>query len=153
VALIVHVLTDNRNRTVAEVRHLFSKHGGNVGTQGSVMRSFQRKGEITVSAGQVDEDRLMELALEAGAEDLQHEDDLFVITTDPSSYVAVMDALQKEGIATERSQVGLVPDLLVPVTDKGRAQSLVTFFEELEDLDDVQNVYSNADIDPALLES
>ena len=152
VALIVHVLTDNRNRTVAEVRHLFNKYGGNVGTQGSVMRSFQRKGEITVPAERVDEERLMELVLEAGAEDLQHEDDLFEIITDPSSYVAVMEALQKEGIATERSQVGLVPDLLVPVTDKARAQSLVTFFEELEDLDDVQNVYSNADIDPKLLE-
>lgn len=153
IALIVQTLSDNRNRTVAEIRHVFTRHGGSFAGQGSVMRTFQRKGDIVVAADKVAEDKLMEIALEAGAEDLQQDGGQFEIVTDPAQFMNVVDALNKAGIPMEKSEIALLPDLMVPVTDKNQAESLVKFIEELEDLDDVQNVYSNLDLDEKLLAS
>ena len=152
VALIVQALTDNRNRSVAEVRHTFTKHGGNLAQQGVVMRSFQRRGCITVEASKVEEDKLMELVLDAGAEDMSRDGDVFEVLTDPAQYPQVAEAIAKANIPTVSSEVTLLPLTWVPVTNKDKAASLLKFFEELEDLDDVQNVYSNADIDAAVME-
>jgi len=153
VAVIVHVLTDNRNRTAAEVRNVFNKHNATLAGQGSVTRSFQRRGLIYVRTSVIDEERLMEQAVEAGAEDLSREGDRYEIVTDPSDYPAVLDALQTGGIEIEDSELSLVPDNYIPVTDAALARSLLNFIEALEDLDDVQNVYTNFDIDDTLLES
>ncbi len=152
VALIVQVLTDNRNRSAAEVRHVFTRHGANFAGQGSVMRSFQRKGDIAVDASKTTEDKLMELVLDAGAEDMTNEGEQFEVTTDPAAFMNVVDALNKARIPMTRSEISLIPDLLVPITDKAKAEAMIKFVEELEDLDDVQNVYSNFDIDPKLME-
>ena len=153
VALIVQALTNNRNRTVAEVRHAFTKFGGNLAGQGQVLRSFQRKGQILVNVADADEDKLMELVLEAGAEDMKNEEGQYEITTDPAQFASVVDALAKAGIKTESAEVTLLPDSYIPVTDKAKAGSLMSFVEALEEMEDVQNVYSNFDIDPALMES
>ncbi|HBA86085.1 MAG TPA: YebC/PmpR family DNA-binding transcriptional regulator [Verrucomicrobia bacterium] len=151
VGLIVQCLSDNRNRTVAEVRHVITRCGGNLAGQGQVMRSFTRKGQIIIDATKIEEDKLMELVLEAGADDMQKEDDKFEVLTDPSKFNNVVEALSKAGIQMESSEVSLIPDTYTPVTDKDKAGTLVKFIEELEDLDDVQNVYTNADIDDSLL--
>jgi YebC/PmpR family DNA-binding regulatory protein len=153
VGLIVQVLTDNKNRSAAEVRHAFTKFGASLSGQGSVARSFQRKGQILVSAGAVDEDRLMELVLEAGAEDMKLDEKLYEIITDPAQFMDVVDALNAAEIALEASEVTLIPDTLVPITDKSQASSVLRFIEALEDLDDVQNVYSNFDIPDELMTS
>ncbi len=153
VALIVQALTDNRNRTVAEVRHAFTLHGANLAGQGQVMRTFQRKGQILVAAEGTDEDKLMELALEAGAEDMRREGDQFEIITEPAQYPAVAEALHKAGITAVSSEITLLPLNWVSVANKEKAAALLRFIEELEELDDVQNVYSNLDIPSELLES
>jgi len=153
VALVIQALTDNRNRSVAEVRHLFTRHGGSLAGQGQVMRSFQRKGHILVDANAVTEDKLMEIVLEAGAEDMNRDGEQFEIVTDPNQYANVADALQKAGIETVSSEITLLPDTWVPVTDAAKAKALMAFIEALEELEDVQNVYSNADIDENLLAS
>lgn len=152
VAFIVQALTDNRNRSVAEVRHAVTNHGGNLAGQGVVMRSFQRRGYITVDASKVGEDKLMELVLDAGAEDMNRDGDTFEIFTDPAQYPQVAEALSKAGIPTASSEVTLLPQTWVPVADKEKAAALLRFFELLEELDDVQNVYSNADIDASVME-
>ena len=154
VGLIAQVLTSNRNRAAADVRHTFTRFGGNLGGQNSVMRSFQRKGVILVDDSAVTEEKLMEVALEAGAGDMNHDADAkqFEITTDPAQFGAVVDALAKANIPTQSAEISLVSDIMVPVTDVAQAKKLVDFMEALEDLDDVQNVYSNADIDPKLIE-
>lgn len=146
VAMIIEVLTDNKNRSVAEVRHLFTRNNANLSPQGSVLRSFKRKGQIVYDAAKVSEDKLMELALEAGAEDLSSEDGQFVVTTDPASFATVNDALVKAGLTPDSAEISLVPDLYVQVTDKSQASSMLKFIDALEDLDDVQNVYTNMDI-------
>lgn len=153
VALIVQALTDNRNRTVAEVRHIFTKHGARLAGEGQVMRTFQRKGQFLVPAANVNEDRLMEVALEAGAEDLRRQDDHFEIVTEPAQYPAVAEALARAGIQPSSSDITLLPQTWIPVTDKEKAAALLKFMEELEEADDVQNVYSNFDIDNELLET
>jgi len=151
VGIIVHCLTDNRNRTVAEVRHIFSKYDGKFAQQGQVMRGFERKGYILVDAGKVEEDKLMELVLEAGAEDMKQEEGQYEITTDPSQYNEVSNALSEAGIETIESDLTLLPHNWVQVAEKSKAASLLRFTEELEDLDDVQNVYSNADVDEKVM--
>ncbi len=153
VAVVVQALTDNRNRTVAEVRHVFTKYGGSLAGQGQVLRGFPRKGCIVVPGDAVAEDRLMELVLEAGAEDLKSEGGRYEIITDPSQFQAVVEALNKAGIQQESAELTLLPENWVPVTDKEKAGALVRFLEELEDLDDVQNVYSNADIEDSIAAS
>ena len=151
VGVIVQVVTDNRNRSAAEVRHVFTRHSVNMGAQGSVSRNFQRKGQIHVDPSKISEDRLMEVALEAGADDLQSEDGQFVVTTSPASFPAVCEALNKAGVATDQAEITMVPDLWVTVSDKNAASTVMKFVEALEDLEDVQNVYTNMDVDDAVL--
>lgn len=153
VSLIVACLTDNRNRTAAEVRHLFSKHGGNLGQQGSVIRNYSRKGQIFVDASTIEEDKLLEIALDAGAEDVQRYGDEFDITTDPAEFHQVLEKLAAGGVKPGESEITMIPTVEVQVTDKDQAAQLIKFVGSLEELDDVQNVYSNFDIDEALLES
>ncbi|MGA1194036.1 MAG: YebC/PmpR family DNA-binding transcriptional regulator [Kiritimatiellia bacterium] len=153
VSVIVSCLTDNRNRTAAEVRHVFSKNGGNLGTQGSVIRNYNRKGQIFVDAASIEEDKLIEIALDAGAEDVQRSGDEFEVTTDPSEFHQVLEKLTGAGVKTGESEITMIPTLEVEVTDKDQAAQLIKFVGTLEELDDVQSVYSNFDIDDALLES
>ncbi len=144
VAIMVDCMTDNRNRTVAEVRHAFSKHGGNLGNDGSVAYLFDKKGVFLFAPG-VDEDQLMEVALEAGAEDIQTYDDgsAEVITT-PDEYRAVQEALEAAGLSAEDADVTMWPQTTVALDEESWAQ-VQKLIEVLEDLDDVQNVYSNAE--------
>ena len=146
VALVVQTLSDNRNRTASEVRSVFTKYGGSLATQGAVTRGFKRKGQIVIRADAVEEDRLLELGLEAGAEDVRREGEIFEVLTEPGQYPAVADALNKAGLKPESSEVTMLPDLQVPVTSKDQAAQVLKFVEALEGLDDVQNVYANFDI-------
>ena len=145
IAVLVEVMTDNRNRTVAEVRHTFSKRGGNLGTDGSVAYLFTRKGQLHFAPG-VDEDRLMEAVLEAGGEDLVVADDGSVEVTTPwEDFGAVRSALEAAGFVAEDGEVTMVAATTVPVDAVG-AEALMALVDTLEDLDDVQNVYTNVDI-------
>jgi YebC/PmpR family DNA-binding regulatory protein len=144
IAIMVDCMTDNKNRTVAAVRHVFSKRGGNMGTDGCVAFMFNKKGIISLPAG-LDEDAVMEVALEAGAEDIVSNDDGSMdIFTSPDDYAAVKDALDEAGFAAESSQVTMHPDNTVAL-DVEDAQKALAMIEAFEELDDVQEVYSNAD--------
>jgi YebC/PmpR family DNA-binding regulatory protein len=151
VGVVVKVLTDNKNRAAAEIRHIFNKHGSSFATQGSVSRGFRRRGQIYVDASSVDEEKLMDIVLNAGADDMSPDGDQFEILTDPSAFNAVMEALEKAGIKSNDSEVRLVPDTYVPIKDKVTAKAAMKFVETLEDNDDVQNVYTNMDIDDAVI--
>jgi transcriptional/translational regulatory protein YebC/TACO1 len=145
------VLTDNKNRAAAEVRHVFSKHGSSFASLGAVSRGFRRRGQIYVDAASIEEEKLMDIVLEAGADDMSRDGDQFEILTDPNAFNGVMEKLEKAGIATSDSEVRLVPDAYVEVKDKIVAKAALKFVEALEDNDDVQNVYTNMDIDDAVL--
>src|SRR5688572_13023836 len=136
VAIIVETLTDNPTRTVAEVRHKFSKLGGNLGATGSVAFLFDRKGQIYLDATGLDEDRAMEIVLDAGAEDLVHEDDAYVVTTDPAQFHLVRSALEEQKLKIEEAELAMVPRNTVRV-EGADAQAVVKLVEALEDLDDV----------------
>ena len=145
IAVLVEVMTDNRNRTVAEVRHAFSKRGGNLGTDGSVAYLFSRKGQLSFAPG-VDEDALMEAALEAGVEDLEvHDDGSVDLTTPWEDFGAVKENLAAAGFECETGEVTMIASTSVPVDAEG-AETLMELVDALEDLDDVQNVYTNVDI-------
>jgi YebC/PmpR family DNA-binding regulatory protein len=146
VAIMLDVLTDNRNRTVADIRFIFSRHGGNLGEAGSVGWMFKRRGMIAVEKAGVDEDRLIEVALEAGADDVDSSGESFEIVTPPEAYQAVHDALEKAKIAIAHGEVALIPDNTVRVSGHTAGQVL-KLVEELEDHDDVQSVAANFDID------
>ncbi|HDL77411.1 MAG TPA: YebC/PmpR family DNA-binding transcriptional regulator [Lentisphaerae bacterium] len=146
VGVIVEALTDNRNRTTADVRQVFNRFHASLSGQGSVARMFHRRGCITVPADAADEDRLLEIAVQSGADDVRREDGNFEIWTSPETFSAVVDAVQAAGIPLLSCEVTLVPELYIPVSDPAQARALVQFFEALEDLDDVKSVYSNADI-------
>lgn len=146
VGLVVKVLTDNKNRAAAEVRHIFGKHGSSFSGQGSVSRGFERRGQIFIDASAVEEDKLMEIVLEAGADDMTKDGDKYEVLTQPSAFSGVMDALEKAGIATEDSEISLVPLTMVPVADATAARSVMKFVADLEDNDDVQAVYTNMDV-------
>lgn len=145
VGVIVQAVTDNRNRATAEIRHIFTKNNSNFATQGAVSRNFARKGQIIIDASLVEEDKLMEIALNAGADDLEKDGDQYVITTEPAAYNAVAEAIQKANIATISSEVAMIPLVSAPVADKGVASAVLKFVEALEEQDDVQNVYHNMD--------
>jgi len=151
VALIVQTLTDNKNRAASEIRHVFGRHGTDFAVSGSVMRQFVRKGQIIIEAATVEEDKLMEIVLNAGAEDMIRDGDQFEVVTDPASFADVSEALEKAGIKTISAEVSLIPLAQTKVTDKARAQSVLRFVADLEDNDDVQNVYTNMDIDDSIL--
>ena len=145
VAVLVDCLTDNKNRTVGEVRHAFTKHGGNLGTSGSVNYLFDKKGQL-IFADSVDEDELMEAALEAGADDVvNHEDGSFEVLTAPEDFMTVKDALKEAGLSSENAEVAMLPSTQAELTPSDGAKVL-RLIERLDDLDDVQNVYTNGDI-------
>jgi YebC/PmpR family DNA-binding regulatory protein len=150
-AVLVEVLTDNRNRTVAEIRHAFSKHGGNLGEAGCVNWMFEKKGVLLVEQGKADEDELMELALEAGADDMSQEDGNFEITTAPAVFEDVKKALEEKGVPLALAEVSMVPQSTVRL-EGGDAKRMLRLMETLEDHDDVQNVASNFDIDASVME-
>jgi len=151
IAIIVVALTDNKNRAAAEIRHIFTRHGSNFAVSGSVTRGFERKGQILVDASKVEEDKLMDVVLNAGADDMQREGDEFEVLTSPASFGQVTDALEKAGIATTSAQVSLIPSTYTPVKDKAAAASVMKFVSDLEDNDDVQNVYTNMDVSDEIL--
>jgi YebC/PmpR family DNA-binding regulatory protein len=150
-AILVQVLTDNKNRTVQEIRHLFTRYGGNLGENGCVAWMFDKKGLITVDKAQVDEDRLFSLALDAGAEDVRDEDGTFEILTSPEDFDKVRDTLEREKIAAATAQVQMVPKSTVTVDEK-HAEPILKLTEELEDHDDVQSVAANFNIPTEYLE-
>ncbi|GBF30940.1 putative transcriptional regulatory protein [bacterium MnTg04] len=152
VAVIVDCLTDNRNRTVAEVRHAFAKYGGNLGADGSVAYLFNHVGQISLPGG-ADEDRVMEVALEAGAEDvIGNDDSSFDVITDPQEFEAIRNALAAAGLEAESSEITHRASTSAELGAEDAAR-MIKLLEVLEDLDDVQNVYSNADISEEILAS
>ncbi len=148
VAVIIDVLTDNRNRAVSEIRHAFSKNGGNLGESGSVGYMFAKKGLIIVEKSAADEDKLTEIVLDAGAEDLNDDGDYWEIITSPKDHEAVAEAVKKAGITAENSQVTMVPSTYQKL-EGSPANAMMRLLETLEDLDDTQNVYSNFDMNEA----
>jgi YebC/PmpR family DNA-binding regulatory protein len=151
VALLIEVLTDNRNRTGQEIRHAFTRNGGNLGEQGSTAWMFARKGLIEIEkAAAPDEDRLLELALEAGAEDLRDAESSWEILTEPQALRGVREALEAAGIAVPSAELTMMPNTAIPV-DGGEAKQVLNLIESLEDLDDVQAVYANFDISEELM--
>lgn len=151
VAVLVEVMTDNKNRTVAEIRHIFSKHGGNLGENGCVGWIFSKKGSIVIDKKEVDEDVLMELALDAGAEDVLSEGNEFEVVTDPASFEEVKKVIDAKGIKHLEARIGMIPSNTVKL-ELGKAEQMLKMMEKLEDNDDVQNVYSNFDIDEDVME-
>jgi len=152
VAVLAEVVTDNKNRTVGEIRKAFSRHGGNLGESGCVAFLFEKKGYILVEAKKVDEDKLMSVALEAGAEDMQQEESNFAITTHPSpkEFERVREAIVKSGIQPLSAEITMMPKSTVKLEGKA-AEQMVKLMEELEDHDDVQHVYANFDIPEEIL--
>ncbi len=146
VAIFVETLTDNKNRTVSEVRYIFSKNGGNMGESGCVAWMFNRKGYIVVEKTKASEDELLDLILEAGAEDLREDGSNYEIFTAPDDFEAVVNALQENNIEIAASNLGYIPQNYVKLEGK-QAQQLLRLMEELEDHDDVQSVWANFDID------
>jgi len=151
-ALYIECVTDNTNRTVAELRHLIDKAGGNLGTAGSVAWMFERKGQIIVDAGRHDEESLLEAALAAGAEDLATEDEVHVIITSVKDFHTVQDVLEEQGIEFARAELAMIPTSTTPV-EGGEAGRLVRLVSDLEDHDDVMNLYTNFEVDDAVLEA
>jgi YebC/PmpR family DNA-binding regulatory protein len=151
VAMFVETLTDNRNRTTQEVRHAFTRNGGNLGETGSVAWMFSRRGSIQIEKSEApDEERLLEIALEAGAENLDDAESTWEITCDPSSFTAVRDAVAAAGIPMLSAELTMLPQSTVPV-EGGQAKQVLALLEALEDLDDVQNVYANFDIPESVM--
>ncbi|MEJ5261441.1 MAG: YebC/PmpR family DNA-binding transcriptional regulator [Ignavibacterium sp.] len=148
VAMLVEVATDNKNRTVAEVRHIFSKHGGSLGETGSVAWMFERKGVITVPKQDKSEDDILAIVLDAGADDLQTEEEFYEITTSVENFEAVRKALQENNLKVDNASLQWIAKNTIQVKGED-AEKVMKLIEALEDCDDVQNVYSNADIDEA----
>ncbi len=151
-AVLVMVATDNRNRTVSEIRHMFSKNGGNLGEQGSVAWMFERKSQIVIPLEKAEEDQLMSIVLDAGADDLRSEGDQWSVLSPPEAHDAVLQALTKAGIETSSAEIAMVPKNLMRIEGKNAA-GMLRLSEALEEHDDVQNVYSNFDVDEKELEA
>jgi YebC/PmpR family DNA-binding regulatory protein len=151
-AVLVLVATDNRNRTVSEIRHVFSKNGGNLGEQGSVSWMFERKGQIIVEKDKAGEDQLMNLVLEAGAEDMRDDGEDWEVISAPEAHEGVLEAIKKAGIAPASEEIAMVPKNLTKLEGKN-ASAMLRLSEALEEHDDVQNVYSNFDVDEKELEA
>jgi YebC/PmpR family DNA-binding regulatory protein len=151
-AVLVNVATDNRNRTVSEIRHMFSKNGGNLGEQGSVAWMFERKSQILIENDKASEDQLMNLVLDAGAEDLRNDGTNWEVISTPEVHDQVLEAIHKAGIETVSAEVAMIPKNLVKLEGKN-ASAMIRLSEVLEEHDDVQNVYSNFDIDEKELEA
>jgi YebC/PmpR family DNA-binding regulatory protein len=151
VAMIIHALTDNRNRTVAEIRNIMAKRGGNLGEEGCVAWMFDRRGVITVAKDATDEETLLLEALEGGAEDVRDEGDIFQVVCEPDTYEAVRKRLEQAGIAIESAELTMVPKSTVPAEGEV-ARKLLRLLESLEENDDVQQVYANFDISDEIIE-
>ena len=145
VAILVEVMTDNKNRTVGEIRKVFSRHGGNMGESGCVNFLFEKKGHIVVDAAKVDEDKLMSVALDVGAEDMQREEGVFAVTTASRDFEKVRDAIVKAGIHPLSAEISKLPKSTVKLAGK-QAEQMLKLMEEMEEHDDVQHVYANFDI-------
>jgi YebC/PmpR family DNA-binding regulatory protein len=153
VAVLVEALTDNRNRTAADVRHLFSKNGGNLGTTGAVAWIFERRGVVVVPADGVDEDALLLAAADGGAEDVERDGDVFQVSSAIEHLASVREAIESAGFGVESAELAMVPKTTVAVEDEAAAKRLVRLIDELEELDDVQDVYANFDIPEQVLEA
>jgi YebC/PmpR family DNA-binding regulatory protein len=151
VAVLVETLTDNKNRAVSEIRHLFTRHGGNLGEVGCVGWMFERRGIIQVDKGKSDEDQLLEIALEAGALDMTTEEDYFEIVTPFEKFDTVKSALDEKSVSYSQAELTMVPQTTIKLEGK-QAEQMLKLMEELEDHDDVQKVYANFDIDTEIME-
>jgi YebC/PmpR family DNA-binding regulatory protein len=151
-AVLVESLTDNKNRTVADIRHIFSKNGGSLGENGCVAWMFDKKGYIVIEADAIDEDTLMEKALEAGAEDVREDDGNFEVITSVEDFEAVKTAIKDAGIPTVTAEITMLPQTTTDLKGK-HAEQMVRLMEMMEDCDDVQKVYTNADIPEEVLDS
>lgn len=151
VAVMVETMTDNRNRTVAELRHIFSKNGGNLGESGSVAWMFDKKGYIVVDKAAKSEEELFEIAIEAGADDMQDDGDIFEIFTAPDNFEAVNEAVKKAGIEAQAAEISMIPQNYIELTGQD-AKQMLKLYDALEDNDDVQKVYANFDIDESEME-
>ena len=153
VALIVEALTDNKNRTAADVRHLFAKHGGNLGATGAVAWQFERLGVIVVAAEGTDEEELLLVAADAGADDVQEDGSSFQVTSPPEALSAVRAAVEQTGFTVESAELQLVPKTTVSIDDEAKARQVMRLVDALEENDDVQDVYANFDIPERVLEA
>lgn len=143
VAVMVEALTDNRHRTSPEIKRIFEKHGGSLGTTGCVNWMFSKKGLITVKTANADEEQLLEIAMNAGADDMQNTGEVFEITCDPTAYEQLKTTLQEKGIATEVAEISMVPQSTIDISDEHVAKRILSLMEAFEDHDDVQNTYAN----------
>jgi len=152
VALLAEVVTDNRNRTVSEIRHVFSKNGGNMAEAGAVSWMFSKKGYIVIEDSKADEDTVMSLAIEAGADDFAHEGNLYEVYTSPNAFDAVLNAIKEKSIETVSAEISMIPQNYIKVEGKS-AQAVLKLMEALDEHDDVQHVYGNFDIEESELEA
>jgi len=152
VQVVVDVLTDNRNRTAAEIRKLFERCGGKMGTPGSVAWNFELKGRVTVEGKGVDEDQLIEVVLEGGGEDVQRDADLYDVRTSPADFEGVKRAIEAKGFPIKTSEIARIPKNLVPISQEKAARRILDFLGEMEDHDDVQTVAANFDIPDELID-
>jgi YebC/PmpR family DNA-binding regulatory protein len=153
VAVLVEAVTDNRNRTASDVRHAFTKHGGNLGTTGAVAWQFERRGVVLVAAAGADEDVLVMAAAEAGADDVELDGSSFVVTSPPESLTPVRKTLEGAGFVVESVELAMVPKTTVAVSDESTARKLMNLIDGLEETEDVQDVYANFDIPESVLEA
>jgi YebC/PmpR family DNA-binding regulatory protein len=153
VAVLVEALTDNRNRTASDVRHLFTKHGGNLGATGAVAWQFVRRGIVLVGADDVDEDELVLLAADAGADDIELDGSAFQVSTAPEALTEVRQAIEGAGFTVESAELSMIPKTTVAIDDESVAKQVIRLVEGLEENDDVQDVYANFDIPEHVLET
>ena len=153
VAVLVEALTDNRNRTASDVRHLFTKHGGNLGTTGAVAWLFERRGIVLVEGDGVDEDELTLAAAEGGADDVDRDGSVFQVSSSPEALMAVREAIEATGIEVQSAELSMVPKTTVEVAEEASAKKLIRLIEALEENDDVQDVFTNFDIPEHVLEA
>jgi len=151
IAIMVEALTDNRNRTGPEVKRIFEKHGGSLGTSGCVNWMFTKKGLITVNAANANEEQLLEIALGAGADDMQAEEEVFEITCDPGAYEELKKALQEKEIPIEVAEISMVPQSTIDISDEHTARRIISLMEAFEDHEDVQNTYANFNISEEII--
>lgn len=151
VAILMEVMTDNKNRTVGEVRHILTKHGGNLGANGCVAWMFDKKGLITVDTDMTDEDTLMEIAMDSGAEDVKSDSGVYEIFSDPDVLDDIRSAIEAKGITLATAEITMIPQTTVKLETESDANAMLKMLDLLEDADDVQKVYSNFDIDEDLL--
>jgi len=152
VAIFIEALTDNKNRTTADIRRILTRFGGNMGESGSVTWIFHQKGLVHIKRDDINEDRLLEVSLEGGAEDVSLQGNIYEITTDPLSFESVKESLEKENFKVLKAEITKVPQSTVKINDKNSASKIINLMEALEEQEDVQNVYSNFDIPDKILE-